>query len=213
MTTPGWLESAVPLMRQGVNPARSKLILYMKILLPAVALGLLMLLVIWPLVDTGDQGFRLIPLDLKETVAAGDVKMLSPEFIMKDGRGLPLRVRAKEAHQDPQIENRYLFESIIAEYTTEDETWMVLTATQGTYDRTLNYLDLQEGVEVIADNGQSFRTKTARINLETQDIEGENAVEGHGPLGQIKAQGFKMDTQAKILNLQGRSKLIYNPER
>ncbi len=57
-----------------------------------------------------------------------------------------------------------------------------------------------------------MHTESARVHLDEGMAEGSQPVEGHGSIGTIRAEGFRvLDRGARIFFL-GRSKMVFEPE-
>jgi len=192
---------------------RSRVVMYMKMILPAVAVGLIMLLVIWPMMSRDDRGFRLVPIDLKDAVGKADLQMLSPHFVGLDDSNRPFNIVADSAQQSPDQPEIYFFNQLTADYTSESGTWLAITAPRARYDRRSSRVNLLEGVEMLSDDGQSLRTKEVVMDLKSNDVRGVYPVTGHGPLGAVEADGFLIQQGKKKVYLTGDVRLTYIPKQ
>jgi lipopolysaccharide export system protein LptC len=68
-------------------------------------------------------------------------------------------------------------------------------------------LDLFDDVTLIHENGR-FVTKTAHVDVSASTAEGHDPVTGHGPSGDIRAQGFRILDKGDRVIFTGESNLL-----
>ncbi len=87
-----------------------------------------------------------------------------------------------------------------AEIELSEQTWMAVTAQHGRYDRKLDKVDLDGAVTVYHDNGMTFSTEKAAMDLQTNTASGSAPVVGSDDRHQLVAEGFEMiDSGATVL--------------
>jgi hypothetical protein len=69
-------------------------------------------------------------------------------------------------------------------------------------------LDLFEDVNLVHENGTRFVTRRGHLNLSDNTAEGHDPVEGHGPSGDIKGEGFQILSKGDTVIFTGRSDLL-----
>jgi lipopolysaccharide export system protein LptC len=82
---------------------------------------------------------------------------------------------------------------------------VVVTAATGIYQSQAQLLDLFEDVNLVHENGTRFVTRHGHINLSDNTAEGHDPVEGHGPSGDIRGEGFLILSKGDTIIFTGRS--------
>ncbi len=98
-----------------------------------------------------------------------------------------------------------------ADMTLDDGTWLVLTADTGIYSRETRTLELVGAVNLFHDSGYEIRTAKARIDFVQGAAAGTDPVRGHGPFGELVAEGFDLKNKGKIIRFTGKSTLVLFP--
>ena len=198
--------------RRTARPAGySRVVFFLKVLLPAVAVALVSLVVVWPDFLSDESRFRLnaVKVDVRD---AETLNMLNPRFVGTDERNRPFIVTADSASQARADSATVTLAAPKADLTMDDGTWVALTAVDGVYDRTGQAIDLGGGVNIFHDSGYEFRSDTARIDMKNGTASGQEPVEGQGPLGAIQSQGFTiLDRGARIV-FTGKARMVTYPQ-
>ena len=163
----------------------------MKVVLPATAAALILLIVVWPQLDSGDSRFRIRVSDLSAGLA-DNLSMLNARFDGLDDKNQPFSVTADEASQTPGLNNIIDLAFPKADITLEDGAWLAVEAQEGTYDRDSKVLKLSGNVSLFHDKGYELTTDNVRVDLEASIAEGFEIVTGQGPFGSIESQGFRV---------------------
>jgi lipopolysaccharide export system protein LptC len=183
----------------------------MRVLLPTVATGLILLVVIWPQFDEQQQRFRLGPAKIDKE-AAKNLTMLNGRYTgMLDEK--PFTITAEKTHQKNAKNPRFALTSPKLDLMLENGSWAAVTAKTGFYDHKNQILELAGGVNLFHDTGYEFQTPNAVIDLNAGDARGIDPVKGQGPLGNLEAEGFVVYYKTKRVIFTGRSKLTLYPHR
>jgi len=88
-----------------------------------------------------------------------------------------------------------------------DNAWggISAAASQGSYDKNTNILNLNGHVVLTTDSGYALRTPSAQIDVSDEVVQGSR-VEGEGPLGTVSAEGFNV--HGDEMCLKGPSRLV-----
>lgn len=184
---------------------------FMKVLLPALAAALILLVVAWPQFTIDDGGFRLSVSKLAPD-QADSLTMLNARFDGLDEKDRPYTLTADMATQSDSDKDLVELELPKADITLEDGTWLALTARSGEYRQKSRILDLAGSVSLFHDQGFELRTEAARVDLAKGVAEGAQPVQGQGSAGFIEAEGFRvLDRGARII-FTGKAHMIVNPE-
>ncbi len=184
----------------------SRFVSWMKLALPAAALALVLLVVVWPRIQSAVEKISRLPrLDLSQ---ARDLRMVNLHYAGVDKHDRPFTVTADAARQRPEVDDLVELEGPKADMTTENDTWLALTAYSGIYQPQAQLLDLFGSVDVFQDKGNEFVTDSAHIDMAKGMAEGHDPVEGHGPFGTIKAEGFRIENQGDVVIFTGKTQLL-----
>lgn len=184
---------------------------FMKVLLPATAAALVLLIVAWPQFTIKEEGFRLSVSKLAPSQAES-LTMLNARFEGRDDKNQPYSVTADIATQSENDRDLVTLELPKADITLEDGTWLALTARAGEYRKEAQVLDLAGSVNLFHDRGFELRTESARVRLDEGMAEGAQPVEGQGSIGTIQAEGFRVLNRGARIFFLGRSHLVIQRE-
>jgi lipopolysaccharide export system protein LptC len=184
----------------------SRRVALLKGFLPALGTSLLMLVVFWPrvvpLLETVRSSFPII--DFRE---ARELRMLNPRYAGVDRFNRPFVVTSAIGRQAPNRDDLMSLESPRAQITLHSGAAVVVTAATAMYQSQAQLLDLFGDVNLVHENGTRFVTKTARVDVAADTAEGSDPVSGHGPSGDITAQGFRISEKGNTILFTGKSNL------
>ena len=200
---PDW-QRRVPVM----DDRYSRRVVFLKRLLPAIGVTLLLLVAGWPrlapLLERVRLGFPAI--DLRE---ARELRMLNPRYGGFDRYNRPYVVTAAIGRQVPDRNDVMALERPKAVMTVHGGASAVLTAATGVYQSQAQLLDLFTDVNLVHENGTRFVTQRAHLNLSDNSADGHDPIEGHGPSGDITGQGFRILSKGEIIVFTGQSHLLF----
>jgi lipopolysaccharide export system protein LptC len=183
---------------------------FLKVLLPALAVALILLVVIWPQLGRDARDFRIRVSDIS-LEQADSLTMLNARFEGLDDKNQPFTLTADEATQTTDDENLIRLELPKGDITLEDGSWLAMAAREGRYRRDAQVLELSGEVTLFHDRGFELRTQAVRVDLEAGVAQGSQTVEGQGPFGNLVAEGFEvLDRGARIV-FTGRSRAVFYP--
>jgi len=208
---------APPTQRQRVAPPRLSLrdrysifVGFMKIMLPALAAALILLVVAWPHISGERDKFQLSVANIGADQLENP-SMLNARFDGIDQDNQPYSLTADMATQSRRSEDVIELELPKADITLSDGTWLALTARTGEFDRETRQLDLFGTVSLFHDKGFELQTSRARIDLEAGTASGDHPVQGFGVSGSIQSEGFEILERGQRIIFTGRSQLVLMP--
>jgi lipopolysaccharide export system protein LptC len=189
--------------------AYSRRVARLKLVLPAIGLGLLLLVAMWPrLAPLWERmRFALPAIDLRD---ARELRMLNPRYAGTDRENRPFVVTASSGRQVPDRNDLMSLEAPQADLKTHGGADVVVTAATGIYQSQAQLLDLFGDVTLTHQNGTRFTTDTARVNVADNTAQGDDPIHGHGPSGDIRSQGFRVLDKGDTIIFTGRSDLLLN---
>jgi len=190
----------------------SRRVALLKRVLPAVGIFLMLLIAVWPRLTPLWERMRLAfpAIDLKE---ARELRMINPRYAGSDRLGRPYVVTAAAGRQVPDRQDLMSLEAPRADMKTHSGADIAVTAATGIYQSQAQLLDLFGKVTLTHQNGTSFVTDKARVDVANNTAEGSDPVVGHGPSGDLKAEGFRVVDRGDTILLTGRSDLLLRGAR
>jgi lipopolysaccharide export system protein LptC len=194
-----------------MSPIYGRFVSAMRVLLPTVATGLILLVLVWPQLDDQQRRFTLGPAKIDKS-AAKNLAMLNGRYagILEEK---PFTITAEKALQKNAKDMEFSLLGPKLDIMIENGSWAAITAKDGFYNHKNQILELSGGVNVFHDTGYEFRTKNAVVDMKAGDARGIDPIVGQGPLGNLKAEGFVLFYKTKRIIFTGRSKLTLFPHR
>lgn len=193
--------------RRTVIARYSRFVTAMKLLLPAVAVALLGLLVVWPRLNARLQ--RATPLFINADGAKIDTMTMSkPRYFGTDKRNLPYTVTARLATQVSPDRTVVTLDHPIADMTRPDGTGIVVNANVGFFRQKDQTLDLLGKVDLYRDDGYELHTNSARIFVDKGNAQGDDPIRGQGPGGTLVGEGFRLHDRGHVIDCTGHCEAV-----
>lgn len=203
--------ASIPVGQRAIRAERyrARIVSFLKILFPTVAIALTAAVVVWPLLEESQRDG--IGFTDAEREAARDIQITNAVYSsVEDGKS-PYTITAKTARQqDPDVPIIDLTDPK-ADITWADQAWYALTAPTGRMNQETNTLDLWGGVSLFQDRGYEFRTERLMLNFNQKSGYSLTPVEGQGPDIYVSAEGIRVYNMGERIELLGKSKLILRP--
>lgn len=185
----------------------SRRVTLLKRLLPVIGVALLTLVAIWPRLGPLLESVRfgLPVIDLRE---AHELRMLNPRYAGVDRFNRPYVVTSAIGRQASNRDDLMSLERPRAEMTMHNGALVVVTAATAMYQSQAQLLDLFGDVNLVHENGTRFVTNTAHVDVAADTAVGNDPVTGHGPSGDITAQGFRVVDRGNTIVFTGKSNLL-----
>ena len=187
----------------------SEIVRMTKIVLPILALTALIVIFAWPHVETyfvsahSDMAAPAIMPEIKITN-----KLLNPRLSTVDAKGRPIMLQAESAIQTSERSAHMTRPQ--SEMELDNGQHINVQAESGHFDQEKQRFDYKHDVVLKSQDGMSFKTQQATMDLQTNQVEGSEPVTGEGPTGSLAAEGFEIKNSGKDIYLHGKSKLILN---
>lgn len=190
----------------------SRLVAWLKILLPLAALAILSTLFLVSRTIDPSDAIPYAEVDVEDRVR--EPRMTAPSYAGVTSDGASLTVTAAEAR--PDAGSGGAAQTIRAELATPDGALTTLSAGTGRLDAEARRLSMENGVEITTTSGYRVTTEGLTSALDRTDVASAGAVTATGPLGEITAGGMAITTDpatrdAYVLVFKDRVKLIYRP--
>jgi lipopolysaccharide export system protein LptC len=174
--------------------------------------SLLLLIAIWPrLVPLWERMRLSFPtIDLRD---AQELRMVNPRYSGIDREGRPFVGTAASGRQIPDRQDLLSLQAPVAEIKLRSGATVRATAITAVYQSQAGMIDLFGDVTVTHLDGTRFVTQPARVNAAQNAAEGSDPVAGHGPAGNIKAQGFRIINKGDTIIFTGRAEMLLKGAR
>ncbi|RDD61529.1 LPS export ABC transporter periplasmic protein LptC [Ferruginivarius sediminum] len=178
----------------------------LKVVLPALAVAMVLLVIVWPQFAPDESSFRVGISDLSPD-QADNLSMLNARFRGRDEQNRPFSIVADQATQAKSGADLIKLQQPKADITLQDGAWLALTADDGQYWRETQKLHLSGNVSLFHDRGFEMHTSAADIDLKANRAQSDRPVQGQGPTGNLEAEGFRLEDGGKRIFFTGKSKL------
>lgn len=197
---------------QTVSRRYGRFVGIMRILLPTVATALVILVALWPQLTDQQQRYSITPAKIASE-AAKTLTMVNGVYSGIDDKRRPYTLTADSVKLSNNNLSVVALTSPKADLLMEDGSWVAVTAREGTYDRDKKILKLKGAVNLFHDAGYEFRTSAAVIDMMAGDAYGTDPVQGQGPFGNIKSEGFVIRNRGERIEFTGKADLLLYPEQ
>lgn len=172
----------------------TRMVLFGKWALAGVSIFIILLIIIIPLVEQTRDGKRISFVSTQQ-VAGEHPVMLRPKLEGLTEDNEPYTATAARAVQ--QSENMVQLFEIQADLFKKDNSWLNLTAKEGSYDSGKGVLLLFGGVTLYKDDGYDFTSERVAIDTRSGTISGEGEIAGQGTLGNLRATGYSIEDNGR----------------
>jgi len=180
---------------------------FARIALPLAALGLAGLIFAWSRINPIIE--RIHISDTEQAPEEIDtVTMENARFAGVDAQNRSFNVTAARAVQSADDSNHIDLQLPRADIVLSSGAKVAIQSDTGGLQRNTQILDLVGKVTLTQDQGYEFHTAKTRIDLNERTAAGDAPVEGHGPQGQIQAEGFEILDGGTRVIFRGRSRAL-----
>lgn len=189
----------------------TRFVTVMKVLLPMLAAGLVVLLAVWSQFNLQETRFTLGVTEVAPDQIES-LNMVNARFDGIDEKNRPYSVTAELVTQAGESADLIELTQPKADITLESGAWIALTAESGAFSRKAELLDLAGDVSLFHDRGFEMHTEQAQVNLKEGVASGDARVFGQGPAGELESEGFRVSDDGKRILFGGRARLLIIPD-
>lgn len=183
---------------------------WLKRILPGIAVGLILLLMVWPNFIKNDSRFRIETSDVVQT--ANQTSMIvGPRYMGVTADNRPYVVSAAAAAPVPNNAMAVNLTTLVVEIDLNANLKLLLHADRATYWRDKNGMVVSGNVTVRSNTGYEIRANHVYANFADNLIWTDSPVIGNSPLGQFYSQGFKAKADGEEVELLGKTRLFLLP--
>ncbi|MBU6165913.1 MAG: LPS export ABC transporter periplasmic protein LptC [Alphaproteobacteria bacterium] len=210
-SAPASSRSLSPRQRAALPGSRHEAVMgQLKWLLPALAGGLALAILVWPLVAAQEFSFLLA----KDQVALAPerLRVTRAEYRGTTAAGEAFSIQAGTALQrssaDPVVE----LDRLVASIADRDGPSRV-TAPRGRYFIEEDRLEVSGPVQLRSDGGYRIDAATVQVDMKRRTIATSAAVSGTTPIGRFRANSLSGDLAGKRISLVGKVRLRIDQRR
>jgi lipopolysaccharide export system protein LptC len=191
----------------------SRVVAWLKILLPLSALALLSTLFLFSRSIDPEQSIPFADVDVKQL--AREPRITAPEFSGMTADGAAITISASTAKADPTNLETATIDRLVAEFQTPDGAEVTAQADQGAIEDA-RVARLAGNVHIQTSSGYRISTEELVSDLDKTLITSGGAVVATGPLGEIKAGqmivSLQNQTGTSMLVFKNGIKVLYDPK-
>lgn len=196
--------------------AHSRLIAWLKIVLPLVALAILSTLFLVARTINPEDALPYAEVDVEERLR--EPRMTNPAYAGITSDGAALTLTAAEARPDSADPESGTAQDLVGRLETPDGVVSDLTAGAAEVDSSDRTIYLTSGVTVVQSNGWKITSEAMTAQMDVTDISTKTPVTADGPAGHLTADSMHLSeaTQKKgtyLVVFNGSVKLIYQPPK
>jgi lipopolysaccharide export system protein LptC len=212
-TAPGGLRRIAPKpgqkrrLQRRVNSVR-----VLKIALPLVMVVTLGYLGYWWLESRSTVVNPELMQSVGESVKS-EVTVNAVKYDGKDDRGRPFSITADSASHAEDDDRHISLKKPVADITLKSGSYVAVTANDGVLDRDSDIVTLTGNVTLFHDNGLSFQTNSATVDLKAKTAEGYETVEGQNGDGNLVSQGFRVLDDGDTIHFTGKAHMKIYPRQ
>ncbi len=198
--------------RQGGDRAHnvfySKLVRFLRVMLPLVVICILGILIAWPEFEEKTSArVRLSEAPVPENIKN---ELLNPRYEGQDEKGQPYTISAERAIQNEGAGNLALLDKPVASIRLETGETLSVRASAGEYNQESRHLELLDGVTLVYNDLYILTSRRMHMDIGSRIIWSEAEVMTTGPKGRIHARKLHADLGKDVLIFSGPAKLILN---
>ncbi|HEV8392545.1 MAG TPA: LPS export ABC transporter periplasmic protein LptC, partial [Dongiaceae bacterium] len=164
---------------------RGRSVRVLKVALPLVMAVTLGYVGYWWLESRGTVVDPTFMQQVNESNTKAEVTVNDVKYDGKDKKGRPFSITADSASHADGDDRHIALKKPLADITMPSGAYVALTANDGVLDRDADIITLNGDVTLFHDNGLSFQTDSATIDLDAKTAEGNDVVEGQNGDGEL----------------------------
>jgi len=182
-----------------------------KFALPTIVVVTLGYLGYWWMESRGTQVDPTLVQQVSDT-AKSEVTVNDLKYDGKDDKGRPYSITAEAASHADGDERHIALKKPLADIVMSSGAYVAITALDGVLDRDSDIVTLNGDVTLFHDNGLSFQTDSATIDLKGKTAEGSAPVEGQNGDGELFSEGFRVQDDGDTIVFTGKAYMKIYPK-
>ena len=188
----------------------SQAVYWLKITLPALAVALLLMIMVWPNFNNGDSKFRITDQDVAVGAPTAST-IVGPRYVGSNDDGLNYSIKAAAAAPVADQPNAINLKNLTVDVTFKTGMTAHMTAERATYWRDRNGMVAQGYIRVTTNNDHTIDADIVYSDFAKGMIWSDRKITGRSITGDFTADGFETDKTANRIKLNGRVKMRLQP--
>ncbi len=189
----------------------SEIVYWLKIVLPALAVAILLAITVWPNLIENENRFRLSAENVMEEAPQASL-IVGPRYTGTTNNGLSYTIRAAAAAPSPENANAINLKNLQIDIKSENATTIFVSANRSTYWRNRHGLSTQGDIMIRTTSGYEIKTDAAYADFAQGILWSDRAITGKSPQGSFTAAGFEAKDDGNQVILHGKVKLNLLPK-
>jgi lipopolysaccharide export system protein LptC len=186
---------------------RNRFVAVSKLLLPVLAVGILVALVMAPTFHAGPAADRITYKVAAPAAASANSAMTGAQYRGVDDDGEPFTLTATKA--DQRNVSDIALSQPTGDITLTSGAWIMLKSDHGLFNQKTQLLDLHDNVTLYRNDGTTMTGPEAHIDLKAGSATSTSPVQAAGPFGVLTAQnGFAMTDRGTDVLFKGPATLV-----
>ena len=157
-------------------------------------------------------GGRVVVVE-KPSTTTDDDRRSDVIYDDRDDKGRRFSITAVSASPIEGDDGHISLKKPLADITMSSGAYVALAANESILDRDAGLMSLNGDVTLFHDNGLSFQTDSATINLKDKTAEGNDVVEGQNGDGELISQGFRVRDDGDTIEFTGKAYMKIYPKQ
>lgn len=168
--------------------------------LPALIVGLVVMLAIAPFERRGDVSFILDKNEVEQ--ARERMRVEKAQYVGEDNKGQKFLIVADRAVQQSSNVPIVTIQGMQARLNMARGP-LSIAALRGQYDLEQEVVRVNGPIQVVGSDGYQLATRDVTVNFDSRTMRSSGPVSGHMPLGQFQAGSLKADLDERTVSLEG----------
>jgi len=190
----------------------SRMVAWLKILLPLIALGVLGTVFLFNSESTFEVGFTFSRADIDTLEKVSFIK--NPQINGITKKGEPFHLTADEIRPQGDDNNVVVVTNLKAEFLFQSGEWAKITSDSALMDVAAQTVWFENGGQLATSDGNIAVVDTLHLLMASGELQGSGIV-AHGPLGRISADNFRIESREgenRVLWFENNVKMRYDTQ-
>ncbi|MBL1435793.1 MAG: hypothetical protein COB08_006290 [Rhodobacteraceae bacterium] len=188
----------------------SRMVAWLKILLPLIALGVLGTVFLFNSEDSFETSFTFSRADI-ETLEKGSF-IKNPQISGVTKKGEPFHLLADEIRPMEGSNTLVVITNLDVEFQFGSDTWAKVTSETALMDVSAQTVWFETGGQLETSDGNVAVVDTLHLLMASGELQGSGIV-ANGPLGQISADNFRIESnegENRVLWFENNVRMLYD---
>ncbi len=188
----------------------SRMVSWLKILLPLIALGVLGTVFLFNSEDGFEIGFTFSRTDIETLERGSFIKNPQVNGITKKGE--PFYLLADEIRPMDDDNSLVVITNLDVEFQFSSDTWTKITSESALMDVTAQTVWFETGGRLETSDGNVALVDSLHLLMASGELQGSGIV-ADGPLGQISAENFRIESsegENRVLWFENNVRMVYD---